>query len=82
LQQRAPDFSKYCLGQLDQKFGSTEWQHDRVTYTNKDSGMVRRLPDEFDRNSVDIRIDTHQLNKLEKSVSSEHRYSHAQAAWS
>lgn len=62
----------HCLGQLDQKFGSTEWQHDRVTYASTDPGMVRRLPDGFDRNSVDIRIDTHQLNNLEKSVSSEH----------
>ena len=43
--------------------------------------MFCRLPDEFDRNSVDVRIHTHHRNKLEKSMSSEHRYSHEQAGW-
>ena len=81
LQQVDPDFSKHYFGQLGQEFSSTEWQHDRVTYASTDLSMCCRLPDEFDRNSVDIRIHTHHRNKLEKSMSSEHRYSHAQAAW-
>lgn len=82
-------YKKHCLGQLGPEFGNTEWGQDgRATYASApkwtDTSMFCRLPDEFDRNAVDIPIHTvqaHQLYKLEKLVSSEHRYSHTKAAW-
>jgi len=50
---------------------------DRVSAPNRTSGRTRAcLPDEYDRNAVDIPIRTvqaHQFNKLEKLMSSEHR---------
>ena len=59
---------------------------DRVTCTyasppsGTDANMICRLPDECDRNAVDVSIHTHQLSKLEKLVSSDRRYCHTKAA--
>ena len=52
----------------------------RVPPSGTDASMFCRLPDECDRNAVDVSIHTHQLSKLEKLVSSDRRYCHTKAA--
>ena len=59
---------------------------DRVTFSRAppsgtDASMFCRLPDECDRNAVDVSIHTHHHSKLEKLLSSDRRYCHTKAAW-
>ena len=54
--------------------------YNSVPPSGTDASMFCRLPDECDRNAVDVSIHTHQLSKLEKLVSSDRRYCHTKAA--
>ena len=82
LQQRVPDLYKALLQPGCTFYNSVD---DRFTYASAskwtDASMFCRLPDECDRNAVDISIHTHQLYKLEKLVSSHRRHCHTKAAW-
>ena len=81
LQQRVPDLYKALLQPGCTFYYSVD---DRFTYASApkwtDASMFC-LPDKCDQNAVDISIYTHQLYKLEKLVSSDHRHSHTKAAW-
>ena len=82
LQQRVPDLYKALLQPGCTFYNSVD---DRFTHASApkwtDASMFCRLPDECDRNAVDISIHTHQLYKLEKLVSSDRRHCHTNAAW-
>ena len=83
------DKTKHCFGQLGPEFGNTErGQDEHATYSSAPNltgtNKLFHLPDEFCRNVVDKplhAVQFHQLCKLAKLVSSEHRYSHTKAAW-
>ena len=81
LRQLVRDLCKALLQPACTFYNSVD---DRVTYASapKWDGCehVCRLPDECDRNAVDVSIHTHQLSKLEKLVSSDRRHCHTKAA--
>ena len=80
---------KNCFGQLGPEIGNNEWGYDgRATFASApkstDTSTFCRLLDGFDRSAFDRptrMVRAHQLYKLEKLVSSEHRYNRSKAAW-
>ena len=77
-------YTKHCLRQLGRSTIADNSVDDRFTYASApkwtDASMFCHLPDECDRNADDLSIHTHQLYKLEQSVSLDRRYCHTKAA--